>query len=97
MFNFDYKHIIDKLFKGLVKRAYQRLLHHSKNPVLLESIFKKSEWIESYLRHTLEIYENSLNRKCKNMVQKKLLHSRRWSECNIFPALSAIYVADNRI
>ncbi len=28
------------------------------------------------------------------MAQKKLLHPRSWSECNVFPASSAIYVTD---
>ncbi len=68
MFYSDYKHIIDKLLESLIKRTCQRLLHHSKDPVSLESIFRKFEQIESYLRHTLEIYENSLNRKYKNMA-----------------------------
>ena len=73
MFHFDYKHITDRLPESLVKRACQRLLHHSKDPVPLESISEKSERIESYLKHTLEIYNNSLNRKRKNMAQEKLL------------------------
>ncbi|RGB23705.1 hypothetical protein C1646_774122 [Rhizophagus diaphanus] len=47
-------HIIDRLPESLVKRACERLLHHSKDPVLLESISRKSERIESYLRYTLE-------------------------------------------
>src|SRR5437763_3364939 len=77
MFHSDYKHITDRLLESLVKRAYERLLHHSKNPVLLESISEKSERIESYLRHTLEIYENSLNRKKrKSMTQKNTLRPR---------------------
>ena len=41
IFYSDYKHIIDRLSKSLVKRIYQRLLHHSKEPVLLKSIFEK--------------------------------------------------------
>ena len=91
MFHSDYKHIIDRLPESLVKRACERLLHHSKDPVPLESIFGKSERIESYLRHTLEVYENSLNRKkCKTMAQEKVLHLQSWSECNIFPALLTI-------
>ena len=53
MFHSDYKHIIDRLPESLVKRACERLLHHSKDPVPLESISEKSERIESYLRHTL--------------------------------------------
>ncbi|GBB98100.1 hypothetical protein RclHR1_31390002 [Rhizophagus clarus] len=69
MFHSDYKHIIDRLPESLVKRTCERLLHHSKDPVPLESIFGKSERIESYLRHTLEIYENSLNRKKYSGVQ----------------------------
>ncbi|GBB85419.1 hypothetical protein RclHR1_11960007 [Rhizophagus clarus] len=71
MFHSDYKHIIDRLPEGLVKRACERLLHHSKDPVPLEAISEKSEQIESYLRHTLEVYENSLNRKHRNMAQEK--------------------------
>jgi hypothetical protein len=74
MFHSDYKHIIDRLPESLVKKAYKRLLHHSKDSVPLESISKKSEQIESYLRHTLEVYEISLNRKKrKTMAQKKTL------------------------
>ena len=96
MFHSDYKHIIDRLPESLVKRACERLLHHSKDPVPLESIFGKSERIESYLRHTLEVYENSLNRKKrKTMAQEKVLRPRSWPECNVFPASPAIYVTDN--
>ena len=95
MFHSDYKHIIDRLPESLVKRACERLLHHSKDPVPLESISEKSERIESYLRHTLEVYEKSLNGKRKNMVQKKILRPRSWPECNAFPALPCIYVTDN--
>jgi len=96
MFHSDYKHIIDRLPESLVKRACERLLHHSKDPVPLESIFRKSERIESYLRHTLEVYENLLNKKkCKTITQKKLLHPRSWPECNVFSASPAIYVTDN--
>ena len=68
MFHSDYKHIIDRLPESLVKRACQRLLHHSKDPVPLESISEKSERIESYLRYTLEVYKNSLNRKRRIMA-----------------------------
>jgi hypothetical protein len=72
MFYSDYKHITDRLPQSLVKRACRRLLRHSKDPVPLEYISKKSERIESYLRHTLEVYENSLNRKKrKTMTQEK--------------------------
>ncbi|GET57732.1 hypothetical protein GLOIN_2v1787252 [Rhizophagus irregularis DAOM 181602=DAOM 197198] len=39
------------------------------DPVPLESISKKSERIESYLRCTLEVYENSLNKKKHNWSQ----------------------------
>ncbi|GBB92445.1 hypothetical protein RclHR1_20020006 [Rhizophagus clarus] len=63
MFHSNYKHIINRLPKSLVKRACKRLLYHSKDSVPLESISRKSERIESYLKHTLEVYENSLNRK----------------------------------
>ncbi|PKK57689.1 hypothetical protein RhiirC2_797587 [Rhizophagus irregularis] len=94
MFHSDYKHIIDRLPESLVKRACERLLHHSKDPVPLESISKKSERIESYLRHILEVYENSLNRRRKNMAQEKLLRPRSWPECNVFPTSPAIYVTD---
>src|SRR5688572_30925521 len=95
MFHSDYKHIIDRLPESLVKRVCERLLHHSKDPVPLESISKKSERIESYLRHTLEVYENSLNRKKrKTMTQEKILRSRSWPECNVFPTPPAIYVTD---
>src|SRR6266498_1669589 len=55
----------------------------------------KSGRIESYLRYKLEVYENSLNRKRKNMAQEKILHPRSWPECNVFPASPAIYVTDN--
>ncbi|RGB23292.1 hypothetical protein C1646_677219 [Rhizophagus diaphanus] len=83
-----------RLSESLVKRAYERLLHHSKDPVPLESISRKSERIESYLRHTLEVYENLLNKKRKSMAQEKLLCPRSWPECNVFPASPAIYVTD---
>jgi hypothetical protein len=83
MFHSDYKHIIDRLPESLVKRACQRLLHHSKDPVPLESISEKSERIESYLKHTLEVYNNSLNRKRRNksmaqehQVERKILRPR---------------------
>ena len=95
IFHSDYKHITDRLPDSLVKRAYQGLLNHSKKPVPLEMISRKSGRIESYLRHKLEVYDNSLNRKRKNMAQTKLLRPRSWPECNVFPALPAIYVTDN--
>ena len=94
MFHSDYKHIIDRLPESLVKRVCQRLLHHSKDPVPLESISGKSERIESYLRHTLEIYENSLNRKRKTMTQEKILRPRSWPKCSVFSASPTIYVTD---
>ncbi len=93
MFHSDYNHITDRLPDSLVKRAYQGLLNHSKNPVPLEMISRKSDRIESYLRHKLEVYENSLNRKRKSMAQEKLLHPRSWPECNVFPASLAINVS----
>ena len=84
MFHSDYKHIIDRLPESLVKRACERLLHHSKDPVPLEFISEKFERIESYLRHTLEVYEISLNRKKrKTMAQEKTLRPRSWPECNV--------------
>ena len=76
MFHSDYKHITDRLPDSLVKRAYQGLLNHSKNPVPLEMISGKSGRIELYLRHKLEVYENLLNKKHKTMAQTKLLHSQ---------------------
>src|SRR6266496_5931789 len=94
MFHSDYKHITDRLPDSLVKRAYQGLINHSKNPVPLEMISGKSGRIESYLRHKLEVYENSLNRKRKTMAQEKLLRPRSWPECNVFPTSPAIYVTD---
>ncbi len=98
MFHSDYKHIIDRLPESLVKRACERLLHHSKDPVPLESIFGKSERIESYLRHTLEVYENSLNRKKrKTMAQEKVLRPQSWPECNVSPALPTIHVVDSGV
>ena len=98
MFHSDYKYIIDRLPESLVKRAYERLLHHSKDPVPLESISKKSERIESYLRHTLEVYEISLNRKKrKTMTQENTLRPRSWPECNISPALPTIHVVDSEV
>jgi len=102
MFHSDYKHIIDRLPESLVKRACQRLLHHSKDPVPLKSISEKSERIESYLKHTLEVYNNSLNRKRRNQsiaqehqVERKILRPRSWPECNVFSALPHIFVTDN--
>jgi hypothetical protein len=97
MFHSDYKHIIDRLPESLVKRACERLLHHSKDPVPLEFISGKSERIESYLIHALEVYENSLNRKRRNksMAQKKLIRPRSWPECNVFPALATKFALEN--
>ena len=90
MFHSDYKYITDRLPDSLVKRAYQGLLNHSKDPVSLEMISGKSGQIESYLRHKLEVYENSLNRKRKTMTQEKILRPRSWPEYNVF-----LNVADN--
>jgi len=94
MFHSDYKHITDRLPDSLVKRAYQGLLNHSKNPVPLEMISGKSGQIESYLRHKLKVYKNSLNRKRKNMAQEKISRPQNWPECSVFPASPAIYVTD---
>src|SRR5256885_1852055 len=71
MFYSDYKYITDKLPDSLVKRAYQSLLNHSKNSVILEIISGKFDQIELYLRHKLEVYKNLLNRKRKNIAQEK--------------------------
>ena len=97
MFHSDYKHITNRLSNSLVKRAYQGLLNHSKNPVPLEMIFRKSNQIESYLRHKLEVYENSLNRKRKTMTQEKILRPQSWPECNISPALPTIHIVDSGV
>ncbi|GBB95526.1 hypothetical protein RclHR1_25540003 [Rhizophagus clarus] len=98
MFHSNYKCIINRLPESLVKRASERLLRHSKDPVPLEAISEKSERIESYLRHTLEVYKNSLNRKKrKTMAQEKILHSRSWLECNVSPALLTIHVVDSGV
>jgi len=77
MFHPDYKYITDKLPASLVKRAYQRLLHHSCIPIPLEQISEKNDRIEDYLCHTLKVYQNSLNWKrktmnCKNSVQPEV-------------------------
>src|ERR1041384_4632690 len=85
MFHPDYMYITDKLPASLVERAKQRLLCHSKDPVPLEFISKKSERIESYLRHSLELYQNSLNRKrktmnCKNALQPAPLERLKRAE-----------------
>ena len=72
-------------------------MHYSKDPVPLESISEKSERIEFYLRHTLEIYKNSLNRKCRTMAQEKILQSQNWSECNVFPVLLHIVITDSEV
>ncbi len=67
MFHPDYKHITDQLPESLVKRAFNRLLNHSRDPIPIELISGKSDRIDSYLQHTLEVYENSLNRKRRTM------------------------------
>ena len=90
MFHPKYKDIIDKLSESLVKRACQRLLNHSRNSIPLELISEKSDRIDSYLRHTLEVYEYSLNRKRRTMNQKKTLHPQSWPEYNIPPTLPRI-------
>src|SRR6266487_2754181 len=69
MFHPDYNPIIVKLLKSLVKRAYHRLLYHSRSPVTPERISKKCDRIENYLHYTLEVYEKGLNRKRKNQIQ----------------------------
>ncbi|PKY50119.1 hypothetical protein RhiirA4_466421 [Rhizophagus irregularis] len=56
-------------------------------------IFEKSGQIESYLRHKLEVYKNSLNRKHKNMAQIKLLCFQS-GKCSVFSALPVIYITD---
>src|SRR5687767_4523747 len=55
MFHSDYKYITDRLPDSLVKRAYQGLLNHSKNPVPLEMISGKSGRIETYLKKFMKI------------------------------------------
>jgi len=95
MFHPEYKDIIDKLPESLVERACQRLLNHSRNPVPLELISEKSDRIEGYLQHTLDIYENSLKRKRKTMDQKNSSRPKSWPECSTVPALPVIYVTDS--
>ena len=100
MFHPDYKHITDKLPDSLIRKAYQGLLNHSKNPVPFKMISGKSDQIESYLRHKLEVYENSLNRKWhnkSNMTQKKILRSQSWPECDVFLTLPVVHVIDNGV
>ncbi|RHZ85661.1 hypothetical protein Glove_63g18 [Diversispora epigaea] len=61
LFHIDYKIITDKLEdklpKSLVKRLYDRLLSLKHNPITLNQISEKHNRIETYLYHTLEIYE----------------------------------------
>jgi len=79
MFHPEYKPLVDKLPKSLVDRSYRRLISHSHNPIPLDMIGKKDKRIEAYLLHTLEVYQNSLNRKRKKNIEtnkpfEKLLH-----------------------
>jgi hypothetical protein len=79
MFHPDYRYITDKLPVSLVKRTHQRLLRHSRNPILPEQITEKYDRIEDHLRHTLEVYQNLLNRKrktmnCKNTSQPEVTY-----------------------
>jgi hypothetical protein len=99
MFHPDYNYITDILLESIVKRAYYRLLHHSRSPIPPEQISEKCIRIEDYLRHTLEIYQTSLNRKCKTMRHNKALRSRSWAgDSDILPlALPAVCVIDNGI
>ncbi|CAH1769378.1 10943_t:CDS:1, partial [Entrophospora sp. SA101] len=64
-----YNPIIANLPKSLVKRAYYRLLHHSRSPVTSEQISEKCDRIETYLYHTLEVYEKGLNKKRKKQIK----------------------------
>ena len=91
MFHPDYNSITDRLPLSLVKRAYHRLLHHSRNPIPKKQISEKCDRIEDYLRHTLNIYENSLDRRRKTIDRKKL-RSQSWPECPT--SLSYVYIAD---
>src|SRR6185369_3859841 len=72
MFHPDYNPIIAKLPKSLVKRAYHRLLYHSRFPVTSEQISEKYDRIENYLYHTLEVYEKGLNKKRKKQIIEPL-------------------------
>lgn len=74
IFNLDYKYITDKLTISLINRVYQRLLYHSRNPIPLEQI-------SDYLRHTIGIYQNSLDRSRKTMDRKNLRVDRVNPEC----------------
>ncbi|PKY62033.1 hypothetical protein RhiirA4_432234 [Rhizophagus irregularis] len=74
MFHPDYKYITDKLPVSLKKRAYRRLLYNSRNPIPPDQISEKCDQIEDYLRHTLEIYQTSLDRKRKTMNCKSTVN-----------------------
>lgn len=65
LFHIDYKPITDKLPKSLVKRSYDRLLSLKHNPITLNQISEKHNRIETYLRHTLAIYEQGKARSRK--------------------------------
>ncbi|CAB4406122.1 unnamed protein product [Rhizophagus irregularis] len=93
MFHPDYKYITDKLPISLVNRAYNQLLHHSRNPILPEQIFEKCNRIEE-LHHKLNVYENSLNWRHKTMDQKKL-RPQSWPDCPLSLTLPISYVLDN--
>lgn len=65
LFHIDYKPITDKLPKSLVKRSYDRLLSLKHNPITINQISEKHNRIETYLRHTLAIYEQGKARSRK--------------------------------
>src|SRR5271170_856784 len=91
MFYPDYNSITDRLPLSLVKRVYHRLLTHSRNPISLEQISKKCDRVEDYLRHTLNIYENSLGQRRKTMDRKR---PQSWPECPTSLSEKFVYVAD---
>ena len=50
------------------------------------------------MRHTLEVYEISLNRKKrKTMTQENTLRPQSWPECNISLALPTIHIVDSGV
>src|SRR5271154_5432903 len=95
MFNSNYNCITDKLPLSLVKRSYYRLLNHSRDPISLEEISRKTDQIEKYLHHILEIYVRSSNQRRKTMDLKKL-RPQSWPECSasLSEKLLYVYVAD---
>lgn len=74
LFHPDYKSIIERLPKSIVERAYYRLIEGKRHPIHPNEINKKHDYIETYLRHTLSVYERSLLRKRDNYRFKKFIN-----------------------